>query len=258
MKKSVLVALGALFTIALTGCVRMDLNVDVKKDGTGEYNMVLAYNGQYFKEDQIKGDSNEPIKHYDYDGQDWIGYEKSQEFDTWEDMADDLQGLKGAGNDGSSSGVFKSVEINKKSGLFGTTYTFDAETVPVSGDSSMGSMDSYVKFKINVNMPGKVVEGALENATVNDDGTVAVDYNADKAVTVHIETKESGALAIILIIVAVLVVVAAVAIVIVVVLKKKSNASVDSVAAAPVTPSVDTSSDFTPASPVDTTDSDNF
>ena len=82
MKKSALVALGAIFTIALTGCVRMDLNVDVNKDGTGEYSMVLAYNSQYFKEDQIKGDSDRPIKHYDYDGQDWIGYEESKDFDS--------------------------------------------------------------------------------------------------------------------------------------------------------------------------------
>lgn len=230
MKKSVLVALVAILALVFAGCVRMDLNVEVNKDGTGAYNMVLAYNAQYFQEDQISKGSDEPIKHYDYDGQDWIGYEKSQDFDSWEDLANDLQGLKGAGTDGGSSGVFKTVTIEKKGGLFGTTYVFDAETVPVSsGDSSMGSMDSYVKFNINIKMPGKVVESALENAEINDEGTATIKYSADNSTTVHIETKETGALGIILIIVGILAVVAIVAVVIIVVLKKKSNSTTDSV-----------------------------
>ena len=246
MKKSLLVALGAIFTIALTGCVRMDLNVEVNKDGTGTYSGSVAYNASYFSEDQIKDSDNDtPIKHYEYDGQDWIGYDlDGKEYDSYEELAEALTQIEGSGTSGSGSGVFKTVTIDSKSGAFGSTYTFDAETLPVSGDSSssMGSMSEYVKFNINIKMPGKVSEGSLEGATLNDDGTVSITYNADTAAKVHIESSEGGSLGIILIIAGILVVVAIVVVVIVVVMKKKPAAPV-----APVAPSYTPS--YTPVDP---------
>ena len=192
MKKSILAALVAILALAFAGCVRMDLNVDFNKDGTGAYNMVIAYNSQYFQEDQIAKSSSEPIKHYNYDGQDWIGYEKSKDFDSWKDLADELPELQSAGTDGENKGLFQSASIDKKVGLLGTTYVFDAETLPISTSdgNSIGSLDSYIKFNINIRMPGKPVESSLKNAVINEDGSVSIQYSADNNVVVHAEFED--------------------------------------------------------------------
>ena len=201
MRKILLAALGIVFIIALTGCVRMDLNVEVGEDGKGHFSGNVAYNASYFSEDQISnpGDSR-TIKHYDYDGQDWIGYDlDSKEYDSYDEFAKALTEIEGSGSSGSGSGVFQSASIRKEDGPAGAVYVFEAQTTPISsGDSSssMGSMSDYVKFNINIKMPGKVNEDSLENATLNPDGTVTINYNPDKVTNVYIESGASGNLGI--------------------------------------------------------------
>lgn len=254
MKKAIIVALGAVAALVMAGCVRVDFNIEVNKDGTGSLNGVYAMSTQYFSEDDLAKDGRE-VKHYTFNGQEYIGYDLSEDYDDYEEMCDKLKSKNESG-----SSLFSDVSIEKKSGFLSTKYIFDAETLPVSSESGeLGSMDSLVDVNITLKLPGKVTD--VEGGKINDEGIVEFDYLSSGSSKIHAESSVTNTLAIILIVCAIAVVLIGVGVVVVIIVvksKKKAPAPVtvstveddiaaltgstpaaEEVPAAPVTPPTD-------------------
>ena len=223
MKKALIVVLGTVAALVMAGCVRVDFNIEVNKDGTGSLNGVYAMSTQYFSEDDLASSGKE-VKHYTFDGKEYIGYDLSEEYDDYDEMCEKLKTKSESG-----SALFSDVSIEKKSGFLSTKYIFDAETLPVNSESSeMGSsMDSLIDVNITLKLPGSVTD--VEGGKINDEGLVEFDYISSGSSKLHAESSVINTLAVILIIgviAFVLIAVAVVVIIIVVKSKKKPHAPV--------------------------------
>lgn len=224
MKKTVIAALIAVAALVMAGCLRVDFNIEVNKDGTGSLNGVYAMSTDYFSEDDLKSSGKE-IKHYTFNGKEYIGYDLSEEYEDYEEMCDLLVNKKENG-----SALFSDVNIEKKEGFFQTTYIFDAETAAASSEggssSQLGSLDSMIDVNITVKLPGKVT--VVEGGRVNDEGIIECDYSSTGGIKIHAESAVTNTIAIV-IIVAIIVfalIGAAVVVIIIIAVSKKKKAPV--------------------------------
>ena len=216
MKKALIVALGTVAALVMAGCVRVDFNIEVNKDGTGSLGGVYALSSEYFSEDDLAKGGKE-VKHYTFDGKEYIGYDLSEEYDDYEEMCEKLKTKSESG-----SSLFSDVSIEKKSGFLSTKYIFEAETLPVNSESSeLGSMDKLIDVNITLKLPGNVTE--VEGGKVNDDGLIEFDYSSSASSKIHAESSVINTMAIVLIICIIAFVLIGIGVVVVIIIVKSKK-----------------------------------
>ena len=208
MKKLFLAAAAA---VLMTGCMKLDMDVEPRKDGTASMAFTYAVNSQYASEEDM-ADGEHEIQHFNVDGTDYIGYTDSTTYNRSDELTKDMTSVS---EDGAT--MFSSAKAEKKTGLFKNTYVFDAVTENLAGEETEAEegdedysamMADMIKASFSVTMPGKV--------TVYSGGTLEgnkVSFNliANQINTYHVESSELNVVNICICVI-VLIVVAAIAI----------------------------------------------
>ncbi|MBR2294142.1 MAG: hypothetical protein IJ869_00065 [Clostridiales bacterium] len=220
MKKWLVAIMSAALLVFAAGCVRVQYDIELNKDGTATLGGIFALNAEYFSEEDLSNEDGNEVQHYTFDGTDYIGYDISKEFESYDELSEYL-----VENEEEGSSLFEDAEITIDKGLFSTTYTFDATTVNLAGESTEGE-DSYdassmYKVMINLTMPGKVTE--LEGGEQNDDGVIEFEFNPSGVNEYHAVSKSTNVVAIVITIVVIVAVLVAAGLVCLKVLGKKKE-----------------------------------
>lgn len=181
---AVLAGVTALF---MTGCMRMAIDVELKKDGTADVNFITAIEAQYG--DLGDDDSDSDQKHYTFDGKDYIGSEEHEKLQSFEELSDYLTEM-----DEDGYCIFNTADIRLKKGIFTNKYIFDVTTPCLMDDAKKDSdykdyaqqMTDILIMTISVKMPGKI--GNVTGGTVNGD---KVDFLFDLAKENHFHAESS-------------------------------------------------------------------
>ncbi len=203
MKKRMIAMLACVLTLIcmLAGCVRTEIGVELKSDGSGSVGTVVMIQKEAYDMMKESGDPFEGKETFTEtaDGKEYIGTRESTEYGSADELKSALLALTFAGNlsdmenrvsdekpenltdeiiitpdepeneTSEQTALFKSVEIEKNGGEL----TFRAALVPQSDMGSevlsgMGFNDMY-KLRVSVTMPGEIKSystGTVEEKTV--------------------------------------------------------------------------------------------
>lgn len=190
MKKIATLILSTLMLVGLlSGCVQNDLGVKINSDGTGSVAMTLGLEQEFYE--QLKASGSDPFEGKTTttytDGEDtYVAYTETTEYESYEDiekalldMEYDYDKIEGTSEDDETPNethpsdytlmqpteaekdahIFKSVNIEKNSGIFYTTYTFKAVMNPQPKDSESGyATNDIFKVTVSVEMPSDITQ----------------------------------------------------------------------------------------------------
>ncbi|HPE95749.1 MAG TPA: hypothetical protein PLT66_06770 [Bacillota bacterium] len=190
MKKIVTLLLSVLMLVGLlSGCVQNDLGVKINSDGTGSVALTLGLDKEFY--DQLKSTGSDPFDGKTTttytDGDDtYVAYTETTEYSSYEDiekalleMEYEYDMLEDAAPDDEESSepdpskytlmqptenetdkhIFKSVNIEKNSGIFYNTYTFKAVMNPQPKDNGSGyAPNDIYKVTVSVEMPSDITQ----------------------------------------------------------------------------------------------------
>lgn len=239
MKKIVTLLLSALMLVGLlSGCVQNDLGVKINSDGTGSVAMTLGLEKEFYE--QLKATGTDPFDGKTTttytDGDDtYVAYTETTEYKSYDEIENALLAmeyeydmLEDAGSDDEEAAepdpseytlmqpteeetdkhIFKSVEIEKNSGIFYNTYTFKAVMNPQPKDngSDYAPNDIY-KVTVSVELPSDITQA--KDGKV-DGNKVVFEIEDITAANELAATAESNNIGVVIGIIAVLIIVFAV------------------------------------------------
>lgn len=205
---------GVLAAAMLSGCMYIGVGVELRKDGTGSVFASYGMSSEYCTEEDF-ADSEYEIKRFNVGGKEYIGYDISEEYSSYEELSKELTSLS---EDGTS--LFTSAKAEKKGNFFVSKYTFDAVMPPLLGDDAgeyAGMASDMITVDFTLRMPGTVKY--CEGGNINDDGSISFIVDPSAECTYSVESSELNFANIFIALGAVLVIIA---VVIVVSRKKKS------------------------------------
>ena len=156
---------GALVAAGLSGCMYIGLGVELKSNNTGSVFLSYGMSSDYCTEEDF-ADSEYEIKHFTVNGKDYIGYDISEEYSSYEELSADLTTLSENG-----TSLFTYAKAEKKNQLFVSTYTFEAEMPALAGDDEYAGMTSeMIAVDFTLKMPGTIKY--CQGGTIGDDGSI--------------------------------------------------------------------------------------
>jgi len=197
MAKKILSLLITIFLFAslLTGCMRNDIGIQINQDGTGSISTTIGIEKDFYE--QLRSTGADPFEEkmtyeYLYEDKTYVSYTETKEYSTYEDMeaallemtynAEEIEGsvpykpeisldeiTEGTIFDNitidtptvedteENDRIFETVSIEKDSGFFNTTYTFNAKTNALSTDSEYEANDIF-KVTVTIKLPGNITE----------------------------------------------------------------------------------------------------
>lgn len=213
MKKHIMLLMAIVCMFAmLTGCVQQDIGVALNADGTGTVSATIGIEKDAYE--QLVGmgtdifDGKETST-YEYDGNTYVSYTETKDYASYEEIekallemtyesevfedldAGDLESEMPEESTESTepTPIFKSVSIDKSSGLFYSTYTFKAELNPqeITGteDTEMElpiDTDSF-RMTFTITMPSDITQASGGTVEANkavfeiDDITEAQEFS---------------------------------------------------------------------------------
>lgn len=206
---------GIIMAAGLSGCMRIGVGVEMKSNGTASLSAMYAMSSDYCTEEDLADEGHE-VKTFNIDGKDYIGYEYTEDYDSFDELSQNLTALSENG-----TSLFTSAKADKKRRLFTSVYTFDAVMPPLLGDDAAeyGDMASgMIAVDFTLKMPGAVKY--CEGGTINDDGSIRFTVDPAKECTFSCESSELNFVNIFIIIAVVIVVIG---VIIVTASKKKNN-----------------------------------
>ena len=200
MKKHIMLLMAIVCMFAmLTGCVQQDIGVAINADGTGTVSATIGIEEDAYE--QLVGMGSDIFEGketstYEHDGKTYVSYTETKSYENYEDIekallemtyeSDVFDGLntedfetedaEESAEAAEPAPIFKSVSIDKSSGLFYSNYTFKAEMNPQEiSDSEDTEMDLPIdtdsfRMTLTVTMPSDITQA--NGATV--DGNKAV------------------------------------------------------------------------------------
>ena len=204
---------GVLAAAMLSGCMYIGVGVELKSNGTGSVFASYGMSAEYCTEEDF-ADSEYEIKRFNVGGKEYIGYEISEDYSSYDELSAELTSLS---EDGTN--LFTSAKAQKKGGLFTSKYTFDAVMPPLMGEDSgeyAGMAAEMITIDFTLRMPGTVKY--CEGGNLNDDGSISFIVDPSKENTYSVESSEVNFVNIFIALGAVLVLIAVITIV-----SKKKN-----------------------------------
>lgn len=187
--------------ISCVGCMRMDLGIDIREDGTASmvikmsieesvYNMMTSFGGSSDTEEESEDSLNpEDVTKETIDGETYYSYQETMEFASYQELIDALKDTEAA--EGSS--IFDSVNVVAEEG---DKYKFSFKTAiieaPADSDMGMEIPDDWFTLTMTVRMPGKVTD---TNGEIMEDGSVRFkmnDFTENADYFVHSEVKSDN------------------------------------------------------------------
>ncbi len=196
MKKHISAALILLcFTLLLSGCVESDIGVTLGADETGSITTTIGIEEEFC--DQLiemggEAFAGKETTTYTHDGKTYVAYTETKAYQTYEeieqallamtydtdalaDLEDDTDDAEAEDSTEAARPVFKSVEIEKSSGIFYTTYSFAAELNPQPEDDDTMlepdlPLEDVFHMTFSVEMPAEITQvsgGSVEGNKVS-------------------------------------------------------------------------------------------
>ena len=234
MKKHItlLMAIVCMFAL-LTGCVQQDIGVAINADGTGTVSATIGIEEDAYE--QLVGMGSDIFEGketstYEHDGKTYVSYTETKSYENYEDIekallemtyeSDVFDGLntedfetedaEESAEAAEPAPIFKSVSIDKSSGLFYSNYTFKAEMNPQEiADSEDIEMDLPIdtdsfRMTFTVTMPSDITQA--NGATVEGNKAVFEIDDITEAQEISVICEQNNVAAVIVIIVVLVIV----------------------------------------------------
>ena len=186
MKKKVISLLLSVVLLLglLSGCIHQDMGVKMNKDGTGSITTTLGIEKEFYQ--QLKDEGSDPfsgktVTEYEFEGDTYVAYAETKSYSSYEEMEKALLAmtyetdmLEDAQDPETEEGedatvetiavsapaedncIFSSVSIQKNSGVFYSSYTFNAVLNPQSSEDLDYDLNDIFKVTLSVEMPGEI------------------------------------------------------------------------------------------------------
>ena len=234
MKKHItlLMAIVCMFAM-LTSCVQQDIGVAINADGTGTVSATIGIEEDAYE--QLVGMGSDIFEGketstYEHDGKTYVSYTETKSYENYEDIekallemtyeSDVFDGLNTedfetedaveSAEAAEPAPIFKSVSIDKSSGLFYSNYTFKAEMNPQEiSDSEDIEMDLPIdtdsfRMTFTVTMPSDITQA--NGATVEGNKAVFEIDDITEAQEFSVVCEQNNVVAVIVIIVVLVIV----------------------------------------------------
>lgn len=234
MKKHItlLMAIVCMFAL-LTGCVQQDIGVAINADGTGTVSATIGIEEDAYE--QLVGMGSDIFEGketstYEHDGKTYVSYTETKSYENYEDIekallemtyeSDVFDGLntedfetedaEESAEAAEPAPIFKSVSIDKSSGLFYSNYTFKAEMNPQEiSDSEDIEMDLPIdtdsfRMTFTVTMPSDITQA--NGATIEGNKAVFEIDDITEAQEFSVVCEQNNVAAVIVIIVVLVIV----------------------------------------------------
>lgn len=186
----------------LTGCVRSDIGIKLDSDGTGSVSATIGIEKDFYEQFMA---ADNPFKgktasEFEYDGKTYVSFTEMTDYGSFEEIEKALLEMKYQTDEleyaqekydisavesetaksesaaenlspDTDTHVFKSVKIEKKSGLFYTAYTFKVTMNPQKASPDYDVSDIF-KVTLSVEMPTDITEasgGKIDGKSVTFD-----------------------------------------------------------------------------------------
>ena len=235
MKKKIFALVMAVMMLAmmLTGCIQNDIGVKMNKDGTGSISATIGIEKDFYQ--NLKQMGSDPFEgktttEYTYEDSTYVAYTEVKEYSSYEEMekallemtyeSDVFDGLntedfetedaEESAEAAEPAPIFKSVSIDKSSGLFYSNYTFKAEMNPQEiSDSEDIEMDLPIdtdsfRMTFTVTMPSDITQA--NGATVEGNKAVFEIDDITEAQEFSVVCEQNNVAAVIVIIVVLVIV----------------------------------------------------
>lgn len=234
MKKHIMLLMAIVCMFAmLTGCVQQDIGVAINADGTGTVSATIGIEEDAYE--QLVGMGSDIFEGketstYEHDGKTYVSYTETKSYENYEDIekallemtyeSDVFDGLNTEDLETEDAGesaeaaepapIFKSVSIDKSSGLFYSNYTFKAEMNPQEiSDSEDIEMDLPIdtdsfRMTFTVTMPSDITQA--NGATVEGNKAVFEIDDINEAQEFSVVCEQNNVVAVIVIIVVLVIV----------------------------------------------------
>ena len=234
MKKHIMLLMAIVCMFAmLTGCVQQDIGVAINADGTGTVSATIGIEEDAYE--QLVGMGSDIFEGketstYEHDGKTYVSYTETKSYENYEDIekallemtyeSDVFDGLntedfetedaEESAEAAEPAPIFKSVSIDKSSGLFYSNYTFKAEMNPQeisdSEDTEMNlpiDTDSF-RMTFTVTMPSDITQA--NGATIEGNKAVFEIDDITEAQEFSVICEQNNVAAVIVIIVVLVIV----------------------------------------------------
>lgn len=234
MKKHIMLLMAIVCMFAmLTGCVQQDIGVAINADGTGTVSATIGIEEDAYE--QLVGMGSDIFEGketstYEHDGKTYVSYTETKSYENYEDIekallemtyeSDVFDGLntedfetedaEESAEAAEPAPIFKSVSIDKSSGLFYSNYTFKAEMNPQEiSDSEDIEMDLPIdtdsfRMTFTVTMPSDITQA--NGATVEGNKAVFEIDDITEAQEFSVVCEQNNVAAVIVIIVVLVIV----------------------------------------------------
>jgi hypothetical protein len=234
MKKHIMLLMAIVCMFAmLTGCVQQDIGVAINADGTGTVSATIGIEEDAYE--QLVGMGSDIFEGketstYEHDGKTYVSYTETKSYENYEDIekallemtyeSDVFDGLntedfetedaEESAEAAESAPIFKSVSIDKSSGLFYSNYTFKAEMNPQEiADSEDIEMDLPIdtdsfRMTFTVTMPSDITQA--NGATIEGNKAVFEIDDITEAQEFSVVCEQNNVAAVIVIIVVLVIV----------------------------------------------------
>lgn len=201
-KKIISLLLGTVMMIlCLTGCVRNDIGIKINSDGTGAITATVGIEKEAYQ--QLKSMGSDPFEGKEvtestYEDKTYVSYEETKVYSSYDDMeralldmtydTDLAEEMQNSQNENSEdeiidendtetvpeqdNHIFSSVNIEKNSGIFYSSYTFNANLNPQITENTDNGMSEAFKMTLTVQMPDEITQaknGVVEGNKVTFD-----------------------------------------------------------------------------------------
>ena len=234
MKKHIMLLMAIVCMFAmLTGCVQQDIGVAINADGTGTVSATIGIEEDAYEQLVSMGSDifeGKETSTYEHDGKTYVSYTETKSYENYEDIekallemtyeSDVFDGLntedfetedaEESAEAAEPAPIFKSVSIDKSSGLFYSNYTFKAEMNPQEiADSEDIEMDLPIdtdsfRMTFTVTMPSDITQA--NGATVEGNKAVFEIDDITEAQEISVICEQNNVAAVIVIIVVLIIV----------------------------------------------------
>ena len=189
MKKKIITLIVGVIMLAmmLTSCIQNDIGIKMNEDGTGSISATIGIEKDFYNSliengsDPFEGKST---KEYTFENKTYVSYTEAKEYGSYEEMEkalldmtydtsliDNMQNSEEESEDGNltvygndtktsdnDNHIFSSVNIESNSGIFYSSYTFNAVMNPQSDEGLDYDMNSVFKVTLTVEMPEEITQ----------------------------------------------------------------------------------------------------
>ena len=221
-----------MLALMLTGCIQNDIGVKMNKDGTGSISATIGIEKDFYQNLKQMGSDpfeGKTTTEYTYEDTTYVAYTEVKEYSSYEEMEkallemtydteliedaqqsqDDEMNVENEDFDGNSEDIvvipntepaatetdnriFSSVNIEKNSGIFYSSYTFNAVMNPQSNDGLDYDMNDAFKVTLTVEMPDEITQskgGKVEGNKITFD---IADVTESQEFAATCETNNTG------------------------------------------------------------------